>query len=475
MDVRCERCKAQYVFDDEQITPSGLAVQCTNCGHLFRVKKKELVVTVPVKPGELDFAPMPASAAAPGATASAAARSSAREWRVRRPGGAVLTCRELTTVQKWIVEGKVAREDEISAGGDSWRRLGEIEELSSFFSVVAEAERARATPVETPRPPTRVPPPPPSGFPPPALPLPPPGELTWPARASEARAAEPSARPRRRGLRAALLVALLAVAAGAGAYALVPGRMGRMVRGVLGRGPTETTIPTATATATSTPTATASATPSATPTAPSDAPATPTASAAATPAADPSAAPAGRAPEPAPPAEAAHADGRPAGSPAAPGPELSPSATPAVLAPGAAPAAVVPASAEAAPAAKPARPRGPKALLAEAGRLRARGDATGALELYGRLVSDDPENVAALTGRGLCYLDLSRYAPAAASFESALKLVPSHADALLGLAEAYRAQGRDADAIRCYERYLAEHPDGEEAAVARNAIAELRR
>ena len=128
-----------------------------------------------------------------------------------------------------------------------------------------------------------------------------------------------------------------------------------------------------------------------------------------------------------------------------------------------------------APTEKPARPRGPKAVLAEAERLRARGDYRRALELYGRVASDDPENVAALAGRGLCYLDLSRYAPAAASFEAALKLVPSHADALLGLAEAYRAQGRDADAVRCYERYLAEHPDGEEAAVARNAIAELRR
>ncbi|WP_242343108.1 tetratricopeptide repeat protein [Anaeromyxobacter terrae] len=461
MDVRCERCKAQYVFDDEQITPSGLAVQCTNCGHLFRVKKKELVVTVPVKPGELDSAPMPASAAAPRATghAPAAARSEAREWRVRRPGGAVLTCRELTTVQKWIVEGKVAREDEISAGGDSWRRLGEIDELSSFFSVVAEAERARATPVETPRPPARVPPPPPSGFPPPALPFPPPEELGRSARASEAHAAEPASRPARRGARGALFVALLAVATGVGAYALNPGMVGRLTRKVLG---------TTAATATPPPTPTATPTPTPTPTPTADA------TAAAPPSATP--APAANPPSPSSP-DPAHAEGQAAaGSPAPPAPEPPPSGTAAAPTPEGPSAVVVPASAEAtAPLAKPSRPRGPKALLAEAGRLRARGDPTRALELYGRVVSDDPENVAALTGRGLCYLDLSRFAPAAASFESALKLVPSDADALLGLAEAYRAQGRDADAIRCYERYLAEHPDGEEAAVARNAIAELRR
>jgi tetratricopeptide (TPR) repeat protein len=107
--------------------------------------------------------------------------------------------------------------------------------------------------------------------------------------------------------------------------------------------------------------------------------------------------------------------------------------------------------------------------------MREKGDVSGALELYGRVAADDPGNVAALTGRGLCYLDLSQYPPAVASFEAALTASPTHPDALLGLAEAYRWQGRDADAIRYYEKYLSEHPDGEEAAVARNALTDLRR
>ncbi len=57
MDVRCERCRAQYVVDDAQVTETGLTVQCSNCGHLFKVKKKALVVTVPVKPGEVTDLP----------------------------------------------------------------------------------------------------------------------------------------------------------------------------------------------------------------------------------------------------------------------------------------------------------------------------------------------------------------------------------------------------------------------------------
>jgi tetratricopeptide (TPR) repeat protein len=123
---------------------------------------------------------------------------------------------------------------------------------------------------------------------------------------------------------------------------------------------------------------------------------------------------------------------------------------------------------------KPPPRKGPRALLADAARLLERGDAEAALEIYGRVASDDPENAEALTGRGLCYLDLESYAPAEASFSAALQIDPGEAEALLGLAETYRAQGKKSEAISHYERYLAQHPEGEEAEVARNALAELR-
>jgi len=82
--------------------------------------------------------------------------------------------------------------------------------------------------------------------------------------------------------------------------------------------------------------------------------------------------------------------------------------------------------------------------------------------------------VEALTGRGLCYLDLGQYHTAEASFQTALAVDPEAADALMGLAETYRSQQRKAEAIAQYERYLRFHPDGDEAAVARNAIASLK-
>jgi TolA-binding protein len=91
------------------------------------------------------------------------------------------------------------------------------------------------------------------------------------------------------------------------------------------------------------------------------------------------------------------------------------------------------------------------------------------------VIAQDPANAAALVGRGLSQLDLSRYPGAAASFAAALEAEPRNPDALLGLAETSRWQGKKTEAIGYFERYLAEHPDGDEAQVARNAIDELRR
>lgn len=130
MDVRCEKCLTEYDFDDAQVPEAGVTVKCTTCGFVFKVKKR--VVAAPA-PGRTDeFAP------------DAAQIDRSREWKIRQPSGNVFTCRELTTLQKWIVERKVAREDEISLSGDQWKRLGDIPELAGFFLVVDQALRGQA-------------------------------------------------------------------------------------------------------------------------------------------------------------------------------------------------------------------------------------------------------------------------------------------------------------------------------------------
>lgn len=67
---------------------------------------------------------------------------SAGAWRVRKPDGAVLIAEEFTTLRTWIVDRTVRREDEVSRSGRSWKRLGDIAELASFFDVVDAAEAA---------------------------------------------------------------------------------------------------------------------------------------------------------------------------------------------------------------------------------------------------------------------------------------------------------------------------------------------
>src|SRR5205807_5800758 len=41
MDVRCEKCMTVYEFDDSKVGDQGVTVKCTQCGNLFKVKRRE--------------------------------------------------------------------------------------------------------------------------------------------------------------------------------------------------------------------------------------------------------------------------------------------------------------------------------------------------------------------------------------------------------------------------------------------------
>ncbi len=116
MDVRCEKCQTEYDFEDSRVPAEGLSVKCSSCSHVFRV----------FKPG--------------------AAAGSEEQWMVRQKNGNLVRFKEMTTLQRWIVERKVSRQDEISKTGKSWKRLGDIPELAPFFQAVHSAAPA-PTPV----------------------------------------------------------------------------------------------------------------------------------------------------------------------------------------------------------------------------------------------------------------------------------------------------------------------------------------
>ncbi len=151
MDITCPQCKTEYEFDDSKISESGVTVKCTNCNYMFKVRRKAVVEMEPVAPA----APEPA----------ASEPSTKRPWMIRTSDGETYNFHELTTLQQWIVERKVTRDDQISRSGETWKSLGDISELSSFFQVVDAASAAAeqpATPVARAPAPTPAPPPPPS-------------------------------------------------------------------------------------------------------------------------------------------------------------------------------------------------------------------------------------------------------------------------------------------------------------------------
>lgn len=155
MDVRCNRCGTEYELEDARVAQSGTTVKCSSCSHVFRVlpsgKIQSGVITEPafsvgsIEPLLGNF-PSPASTQPSAPPAAPAAPVGVGEWMIKKVDGSTFRFRELTTLQKWIVERKVGRDDEISRSAKTWKRLGDIAELTSFFQVVEAADAAQRAP-----------------------------------------------------------------------------------------------------------------------------------------------------------------------------------------------------------------------------------------------------------------------------------------------------------------------------------------
>ena len=132
MDVRCDRCQTEYELDESRLTDAGVAVKCTNCGNVFKVRRVSSPPGV-AAPHVLGEPHTPAAAPVLGAPA--------RVWLVRRYDGSTLTLNDLTELQRAVVERQVAPDDGVSISGGAWHTLGSIPELASFFEVVRTSNR----------------------------------------------------------------------------------------------------------------------------------------------------------------------------------------------------------------------------------------------------------------------------------------------------------------------------------------------
>lgn len=109
MEIRCPSCQARYELELELVQRGPVRVQCTRCESIFRVESRSVRGDV---------------------------------WKIRKRDGRTIELDGLHTLQRWIVERRVERSDEISRTGEQWKTLGSITELSSFFAIIDELDRA---------------------------------------------------------------------------------------------------------------------------------------------------------------------------------------------------------------------------------------------------------------------------------------------------------------------------------------------
>lgn len=144
MDVRCEKCQTEYELDESRLKPGGVTVKCTNCGHMFKIRKRSSTHVGLAASRATSRAESVGGDAPVKVTDTPSGPSAERQWLVRLENGETKTCRELATLQQWIVAGVVSRESLISRTGKTWKRLGDVAELGQYFVIADEARAQRA-------------------------------------------------------------------------------------------------------------------------------------------------------------------------------------------------------------------------------------------------------------------------------------------------------------------------------------------
>jgi predicted Zn finger-like uncharacterized protein len=420
MQIRCERCQAEYELNEGEVRVDSTDVQCRVCGHFLAVAQPGLHQT------------------ADGASAGRAEPVD-DDWHLRTADGRVHRLHGLTSLQGRIIERSVTRMDRVSPDGQAWQYAGEIVELTPFFDVVDEADHDRseasaaqnqAMQVE----PARHMPTSPTQrrSSPPAMAISVPDDdvrasgPSFPAVGGEA-AGGGSHEHTHGGLK--IFVGLI-VAAGV-AFAGIKWQRDRF------KG---TTIATKASGVVST--WTVSRRPVASP--PAAQPDLGTAS--------PAAQVPGETATPSPSAQGPVVEALPS---APPGETEKPSDKTGPTSPAA------------------ATPESYEKLVADGDRALENGANSKAKDLYQRALRLRPAGTKALSGLGFVALDRGQIPVAYELFKRALAGKPPSGSALFGMAEIHRARGEKALALRSYQRYLQLWPNGSEAAAARRQVSAL--
>jgi tetratricopeptide (TPR) repeat protein len=112
-------------------------------------------------------------------------------------------------------------------------------------------------------------------------------------------------------------------------------------------------------------------------------------------------------------------------------------------------------------------------LVAQGDKKAKARDCGEAMKLYERALDENPSGVSALMGMAECHLERKEFASAYGKLQAVLGVSPSYAEALWRMAEGYRKQGLNTQAVSWYRKYVEEHPSGPRASRARKRIDEL--
>jgi predicted Zn finger-like uncharacterized protein len=414
MQIRCERCQAEYELDKSQVRGGRTDMRCSVCGHVFAVGQPGLNETADAS--------------------SASAKPTDVDWHVRTADGKVHRLHGLTSLQGSIFERRLTRLDRISPDGKSWQYAGQVAELTPFFDVVDEADHARSEAVAAPKQAMQVEP---ARHTPTSQPRPSPQAMEVSVPDDDVRDSMPTFPavgmpaeddvPQEHAHGGLKVFVGLAVAAGV-AYAGIEWQQGRIHLGTARKASVSVSA------------SADSRRPIASP--PALRPDVGTASAAVQ----------DDAATPSPPTHGSVAETLPSPAPA----ETEQAAE-----------KTEPTS----PAAAPSESY--EKLVANGDRALENGSNSRAKDLYQKALRLRPAGAQALSGLGFVALDRGQIPAAYESFKRALAANPSLGSAFFGMAEIHRARGEKALALRSYQHYLQLSPNGSEAAAARRQVSAL--
>ncbi len=148
MRISCDYCLTEF----DVAPPAGaeanpdqkFSFRCTQCDRVFEATFPSATAEAPAAAPPVQ-APPPVQAAPPVRAAPAAALQV-------RQGEATYSLADQATLQRWILERRLAPEDLLSSDGVNWEPLGSRQDLALFFQMVEQVERAAAPPPAQPAP-----------------------------------------------------------------------------------------------------------------------------------------------------------------------------------------------------------------------------------------------------------------------------------------------------------------------------------